>query len=50
MLFEPAMTGYCLVTHRPEDLRPEALLSTDVLIALPGDPAGATADLVQPRE
>jgi len=44
--FEPAMAGYCLVTHRPEDLRPEALLSIDVLIALPGDPAGATADLV----
>jgi hypothetical protein len=45
-LFEPAMAGYCLVTHRPEDLRPEALLSIDVLIALPGDPAGATADLI----
>lgn len=45
-LFEPSMAGYCLVTHRPEDLRPEALLSMDVVIALPGDPAGATADLV----
>jgi hydroxymethylpyrimidine pyrophosphatase-like HAD family hydrolase len=45
-LFEPAMAGYCLVTHRPEDLRPEALLSVDVVIALPGDPAGATAHLV----
>lgn len=44
MLFEPAMAGYRLVTHRPEDLCPEALLSIDVLIALPGDPAGATAD------
>ena len=34
--FEPAATGYCLVTHRAEDLRPEALLAVDVLIALPG--------------
>jgi len=47
-LFEPAMAGYCLVTHRPEDLRPEAPLSIDVLIALPGDPAGATADWSRP--
>lgn len=34
--FEPAATGYCLVTHRAEDLRPEALLAVDVVIALPG--------------
>ena len=45
--FEPAAAGYCLVTHRPEDLRPEVLLAVDVLIALPGhDPAGRLADLV----
>jgi len=34
--FEPAASGYCLVTHRTEDLRPEALLAVDVIIALPG--------------
>ncbi len=34
--FEPAVTGYCLVTHRPQDLRPEALLAVDVLVTLPG--------------
>lgn len=46
-LFEPAETGYCLVTHRPEDLRPEALLAVDVLITLPGGPdAGQAAGLV----
>jgi len=45
--FEPAAAGYCLVTHRPEDLRPEVLLAIDILIALPGhDPAGHLADLV----
>jgi len=45
--FEPAAAGYCLVTHRPEDLRPEVLLAVDILIALPGhDPAGRLADLV----
>ena len=46
-LFEPAVTGYCLVTHRPQDLRPEALLAIDVLIVLAGgrNPGQAT-DLV----
>jgi hydroxymethylpyrimidine pyrophosphatase-like HAD family hydrolase len=45
--FEPARTGYCLVTYRPEDLRPEALLAIDVLIALPSDAAAdSTATLV----
>jgi hydroxymethylpyrimidine pyrophosphatase-like HAD family hydrolase len=34
--FEPAAGGHCLVTHRTEDLRPEALLAVDVVIALPG--------------
>jgi hydroxymethylpyrimidine pyrophosphatase-like HAD family hydrolase len=34
--FEPAASGYCLVTHRTEDLRPEALLAVDVIVALPG--------------
>ena len=34
--FEPAASGHCLVTHRTEDLRPEALLAVDVVIALPG--------------
>ena len=34
--FEPAAAGYCVVTHRPEDLRPEVLLAVDILIALPG--------------
>lgn len=36
MFFEPAATGYCLVTHRADDLRPEALLAVDVVIGLPG--------------
>jgi hydroxymethylpyrimidine pyrophosphatase-like HAD family hydrolase len=45
--FEPASAGYCLVTHRPEDLRPEVLLAIDILIALPGhDAPGSLADLV----
>ena len=44
--FEPAATGYCLVTHRPEDLRPEAMLAIDVIIALPGDHEARTADLL----
>jgi hydroxymethylpyrimidine pyrophosphatase-like HAD family hydrolase len=45
--FEPAATGYCLVTHRPQDLRPEALLAVDVLITMPGgEPAGHAADLI----
>lgn len=46
-LFEPAVTGYCLITHRPQDLRPEALLAIDILITLPGDePGGHAADLI----
>lgn len=35
---EPSATGYCMVTHRPEDLCPEALLGVDVVIAVPGGP------------
>jgi len=45
-LLEPAAAGYCLVTYRPEELRPEALLAIDVLIAMPGDPADGTAGLI----
>jgi hydroxymethylpyrimidine pyrophosphatase-like HAD family hydrolase len=46
-LFEPAATGYCLITHRPQDLRPEALLAVDVLITVPGgEPDGRAADLI----
>jgi hypothetical protein len=46
--FEPAAADYCLITHRPEDLRPEVLLAVGVLIALPGDHAGGSlADLVE---
>jgi hydroxymethylpyrimidine pyrophosphatase-like HAD family hydrolase len=41
--FEPAASGYCLVTHRTEDLRPEALLAVDVVIALPGDDSQTAA-------
>jgi len=33
---EPATAGYCLVTHQPGDLCPEALLGIEVLIAVPG--------------
>ena len=46
--FEPAAAGYCLITHRPEELRPEVLLAVDVLIVLPGDhdAAGRLAELV----
>ncbi len=45
--FEPAAAGYCLVTHRPEDLRPEVMLAVDVLIVLPGDDAAVNlAELV----
>ena len=35
-ILQPAIMGYCLVTHRPADLCIEALLGVDVLIALPG--------------
>lgn len=46
-LFEPAVTGYCLVTHRPQDLRPEALLAVDVLIGMSGSqPGDCQTDLV----
>ncbi len=45
-LLQPAVAGYCLVTYRPEELRPEALLAVDVLIAMPGDPGGGTTDLI----
>lgn len=38
-LLEPGGAGYCLVTHRPQDLPPEALLGVDVVIALGGAPA-----------
>ena len=44
--FEPGTTGYCLITHRPEELRPEALLAADVVIAVPGDHAARTVELV----
>jgi hydroxymethylpyrimidine pyrophosphatase-like HAD family hydrolase len=45
--FEPAASGHCLVTHRTEDLRPEALLAVDVVIALPdGDGDGQIAGLL----
>lgn len=45
--FMPAAAGYCLATHRPQDLRPEALLAIDVLIALPGRRhTDRTADLI----
>ncbi len=45
--FMPATTGYCMATHRPEDLRPEALLAVDALIALPGGyRTDRTVDLV----
>lgn len=43
---EPAATGYCLVTYRPEELRPEALMAIDVIIALAGDDDTRTADLL----
>lgn len=36
---EPGGAGYCLVTHRPQDLPPEALIGVDVIIALGGAPA-----------
>jgi hydroxymethylpyrimidine pyrophosphatase-like HAD family hydrolase len=46
-IFESATTGYCLVTYRPGELRPEALLAIDVLIVLPeGTAASHTADLL----
>lgn len=45
--FEPAASGYCLVTHQADDLRPEALLATDAVIALPGGAAnGPVAGLL----
>lgn len=45
--FEPAASGYCLVTHQADDLRPEALLATDVVIAIPGGAAdGPVAGLL----
>jgi hydroxymethylpyrimidine pyrophosphatase-like HAD family hydrolase len=37
-LLEPGGAGYCLVTHRPQDLPPEALIGVDVIIALGGAP------------
>jgi hypothetical protein len=44
--FEPAATGYCLVTYRPEELRPEALLAVDIVVAVPGNHDARTADLL----
>jgi hydroxymethylpyrimidine pyrophosphatase-like HAD family hydrolase len=47
LFLEPGLTGYCLATYRPDDLPAEALLSTDVLLALPGgDDLPGTIDLV----
>ena len=47
LFLEPGLTGYCLATYRPDDLPAEALLSTDVLLALPGgDDLASTVDLV----
>jgi hydroxymethylpyrimidine pyrophosphatase-like HAD family hydrolase len=43
----PPGTGYCFVTHRPEDLCAEALWSVDVVLVLPGEPDVASfVDLV----
>ena len=47
LFLEPGLTGYCLATYRPDDLPAEALLGTDVLLALPGrDDLASTIDLV----
>lgn len=47
LFLEPGLTGYCLATYRPDDLPAEALLGTDVLLALPGpDNLASTIDLV----
>ena len=47
LFLDPGLTGYCLATYRPDDLPAEALLSTDVLVALPSDDDPAsTIDLV----
>jgi len=46
-IFESATTGYCMVTYRPGELRPEALLAIDMVIVLPeGTAASHTADLL----
>lgn len=46
-LLEPGGAGCCLVTHRPHDLPPEALLRVDVVLALGGSPVCAdSVDLV----
>ena len=44
--FEPAATGYCLVTHRPAELPAQALQAADFVIALPGDHRSQIADLL----
>lgn len=47
LFLEPGLTGYCLATYRPDDLPAEALLSTDVLVALSdGADLTTTIDLV----
>ncbi|HET7722168.1 MAG TPA: HAD hydrolase family protein, partial [Acidimicrobiales bacterium] len=47
LFLEPGLTGYCLATYRPDDLPAEALLGTDVLVALPDpDDWATTIDLV----
>ena len=47
LFLEPGLTGYCLATYRPDDLPAEALLGTDVLLALPGPgDLASTIDLV----
>lgn len=46
-LLEPGGAGYCLVTHRPEDLPHSALMGVDVIVALGGaPPTAAIVDLV----
>ena len=35
VVIDLSTAGYCFVTHRPDDLRVEALLAVDVLLALP---------------
>jgi hypothetical protein len=44
--FEPAAKGYCLITWRPGDLRPETLMATDTVLALTSPtPDDALVDL-----
>lgn len=45
-LLDPTTTGYCLVTHLPDELCPEALLGIDALIAVTGDDPEKVAGLI----